>query len=406
MTLEFHKLTAQVERMGEALATQDEEIQNKADIALQILEAHADEAFLPYVHDRVQDAIDKDAGYRGARPVDEPLANIYSPAPLPESATLIATDGSQILPKTHGAALYYLINTGTIIVRHGSGEPPEILSDPFLFYEKEYMYTEDRGMITSQTVSARRTVAEMAALAEQSYIHAGEARPLLALIDGPLLLLGLGQEVPDRDELRGIYFSAMSRLLDIQAGLVGYTDRPRSRYVMGLLHLLDLETEQVSRTTLANDGRLEGVQDRQIFQHLLEPGSRSALFVQMSPQNKEFRRTGGETHEIAFFYMNVATNGQAPIISRIEVPMWVAADRRLIGELQALIYHQCQQIASNYPYVLTRSHELAVVKHEEARQLDLMIQVTMTRFGLDSLESDKQLGKGAVNGRRTRFEVK
>ena len=74
MTLEFHKLTGQVERMGEALATQDEEIQSKTDIALQILEAYADEAFLSYIHERVKDAIDKDAGYRGARPIDEPLA--------------------------------------------------------------------------------------------------------------------------------------------------------------------------------------------------------------------------------------------------------------------------------------------------------------------------------------------
>lgn len=406
MTLEFHKITGQVERMGEALAAQDEEIQSKTDVALQILEAHADKAFLPYILERVQDAIDKDAGYRGARPLDEPIANTYPPAPLPASATIVATDGSQILPKTHGAALYYLINTGTIIVHHGSGEPPEILSDPFLYYEKEYMYTEERGPISSQTVNARRTVAEMQALAEQSYYQRGEARPLLSLVDGPLLLLGLGQEVPDRDQLRGIYFSAMTRMLEIQAGLVGYTDRPRSRYVMGLLHLLDLEVEQVSRSTLANDGRLEGVQDKQIFQHILEPGSRTALFVQMSPQNKEFRRTGGETHEIAFFYMNVATNGQAPVLSRIEVPMWVAESRQTVGELQALIYHQCQQIASNYPYVLTRAHELAVVKHEEARQLDMMIQVTMTRYGLDGVVSDKQLGKEAIGGRRSRFEVR
>src|SRR5687767_15029147 len=107
MALEFHKLTDQVEKMGQDLANQQEELENKTDIALQILEAHSDPAFLPYIQQRVQDAVEKDAGYRGARPLDEPIMQAYPPAPLPESATIIATDGSQIAPNTHGAALYY-----------------------------------------------------------------------------------------------------------------------------------------------------------------------------------------------------------------------------------------------------------------------------------------------------------
>src|SRR5678815_5028662 len=112
MALEFHKLTDQVEKMGQDLATQQEELDSKVEIAIQILEAHADPAFLPYIQDRVSDAVAKDAGYRGARPFDEPIMNMIPPAPLPQTATIIATDGSQIAPNTHGAALYYLLNIG------------------------------------------------------------------------------------------------------------------------------------------------------------------------------------------------------------------------------------------------------------------------------------------------------
>ncbi len=398
MTLEFHKLTRQVEQMGEVLAAQEEEIESRVGIAIQILEAHADEAFLPYIHQRVQDAVTKDAGYRGARPLDEPMMQTFSPAPLPQAATIIATDGSQILPRPHGPALYYLINTGTIVVHHGTGEPPEINSEPFLYYEPGYLYTEDHGLITAATIAARRTVLEMAALAEHAWLRRGEARPLLALLDNPLLLIGLGQEIPDRDQLHGIYFSAMTRLMEVKAGLAGYTDRPRSRYITGLLHLLDLPEEEVTRSALANDA--------QILRRLLRPGERSALFVQMSPQNKDFRRIGGESHEIAFFYLNVAAPGESPCIVRIEVPMWVAMDRRFVAEMQALIYHQSHQLISRYPYVLTRAHELAVVKQEESRQLELMIQVALARHDLDSAESEKQLGKDAVSGGRTRFKVR
>ncbi len=406
MTLEFHKVTGQVEQMGQVLAGQKEEIDSKVDIALQILGAYADEAYLPYIQQRVQDAVDKDAGYRGARPFDEPLMNVYGPAPLPDSATVVATDGSQIAPDTHGVALYYLINTGTIVLHHGSGDAPEVISEPSLYYEPEYMRTEDRGLISLTTVAARRTVLEMATLAEQAWHQRGEARPLLALTDGPLLLIGMGNEVPDRNQLRDMYFSAMSRLLDIKAGLAGYTDRPRSRYVVGLLHLLDLQEEDVSRTSLANDGRLEGVFDVELFRRLLKPGERSALFIQMSPLNKEFRRSAGETHEITLFYLNTAAPGELPKLARVELPMWVAQDKLLVGEVHTLIYHQCQQLTSRYPYVLTRAHELALVKHEEAQQLNLMIQVTLTRFGLEASQSEKQSGKNAVTGKRTRFEVK
>src|SRR5574341_407233 len=357
MTLEFHKLTEQVEEMGQALALQKEDIEGKAAIALQILEAYADPAYLPHILERVQDAVDKDAGYRGARPLDEGIRQTFPPAALPESATIVATDGSQILPNVHGAALYYLVNLGTIIVGHGSGQPPRVIGQPSLFYEKEYMYSPERGVISTATVNARRTVLEMAALAEHSWSQRGEARPLLSLFDGPLLLFPMSVEVPDREQLHSIYYSAMTRLLEIRAGLAGYTGRPRSSFVIGMLHLLDTQIEEVSRSALATNGRLDGLEDIRLFAKFLQPAERTALFVQMSPQNKEFRRNGGETHEIAFFYLNVAATDEMPQLARIEVPMWVAGDKALVAEMQALIYHQCQQLMTRYPYALTRADE-------------------------------------------------
>ncbi len=403
MALEFHKLTHQVERMGQDLASQQEDTQNKIDLALQILESYADSAFLPHILARVQDAVSKDAGYRGARPLDEGVASTFPPAPLPASATIVATDGSQIAPNAHGAALYYLLNMGTIVVHHGSGAPPEISTDPALYYEKEFMLTQDSSLITAGVVSARRTVAEMATLAEQVWRQRGSARPLLGLFDGSLLVLGIGSDVPDRDQLYAIYFSALTRLHEVGAGLAGYIDRPRSTFTVGMLHLLDLAEELVSRPTLSNNGRLEGLFDTQIFRRLLGPGERSALFVQMSPQNKEFRRTGGQSHEIVFFYLNVAGQDQPPHVARVEIPMWVAEQRPLVAEMQALIYHQCQQLMSRYPYVLTRADELAVVKGDEARQLNTLIQVAMTRHGLEALESEKQATKDSARAHKTRF---
>jgi hypothetical protein len=404
VTLEFHKLTGQIDQMGEYLANQELDNESKTEIALQILAAYADEAFLPHIHERVQDAVEKDAGYRGARPLDEPIMNTYPCAPLPETATIVATDGSQIYPRQHGAMHYYLINIGTIILPHGSGQPPEVFSQPYLFYERELVYPQGSGPISPATVNARRTVAEMAALAEHAWNQRGEVRPLLALLDGPLLFV-MGTEVPERDQLRKVYFSAMNRLLEVQASLVGYTARPNSSFLVRTLHLLDIPPEEVSRGSLAHSGRLEGLFDVQIYNHLLEPGERTALFVQMSPQNKEFRQRGGEALEIAFFYLNVTGPEEPPHIARVEVPMWVAQNRELIAELQALIYQQCQQITKRYPYVLMRADELAVVKGDEQYQLNMMIRVAMTRHGLDASESEKQASKDVARGHKRRFEV-
>jgi hypothetical protein len=392
------------------LAQQEEETEDKARIAWQILEAYEDPALLAHIDDRVQDAIDKDAGYRGARPLDEPLTATYPMSQPPQAATIIATDGSQIHPNRHGASQYYLLNIGTIIVHHGTGEPPQIISEPYLFYERGYLLGPDFSEIKASVVNARRTVSEMAALAEHAWYQRGEARPLLALMDGGLLFIA-NSEVPDRNQLLGIYFSAMTRLEEVGAALCGYVDRPRSKFLARLLHLLDMEADDVTRRALSTEGRLGTLRDIQFLRYrpdeaepFLEPGARTALFVQMSPQNKEFKRRGGDMQEIAFFYMNVAAPREIPNIVRVEVPMWVATERDIIADMQALIYVQCQQLAaSRYPYVLSRAHELAIVKREESRQLDTMIRVSLTRHGLAADQSEKQAGKDLTRQPRTRY---
>jgi len=410
MTLEFQKLTDQVDQLGAYIAEQEEELDRKVDIAVEIMAAHADPAMLAEIDARVQDAIDKDAGYRGARPVDEPIMSTFPPAPLPGAATVVATDGSQVLPNPHGAALYYLLNIGTIVMHYGSGEPPQVTSEPYLFFDHLHLQTETRGVITPNVVGARRTVAEISALAERSWDHSGMARPLISLLDGPLVFVMAG-DVPDRDQLRRTYFSAMNRLLEVKAGLAGYIDRPRSTFVVNLLHLLDIPSDEVSRRSLSTAGRIEGVRDTAIFRYkqddqpLLPSSHRSAIFIQMSPQNKEFKQEGGEMLEVAFFYMNVAAPDEPPQIVRVEVPVWVAQDRALVAEMQSLIYHQCQQTVIRYPYVLTRADELAVVKREENTQLDMMIRVALTRHAMPLRESSKQAGKDAARSRKTRFDV-
>ena len=389
--------------MGETLANRLDDLDDKSNVAIEMINAWAHADALDEIQRRVAHAIspEVDAGYRGARPLDEPIARAHPLQDAPVSSTLVAVDGSQILPNRHGPALYYLINIGGIVLHSGSGQPPEVQSNPALFYESDDIRSHERALISNATVGARRTVAEMAALADFTWNNRDAARPLLALMDGPLLFF-LGAEVPDKDQLRNIYYAAMTRIMEDKATLAGYVDIPRSSFVISLLHLLSLAEEDVSRATLSTNGRLEGLTDRWVFERILQPGDRSSLFVQMSPQNKDYRKDAGDTHEICFFYMNVAAaDATKAHIARAEVPMWVARKPAMVTELQTLLYQQCEQMVTRYPYVLTRADELAVVKNEEERQLRTMIKISLTRYGVGASESEKQQGKDSSRSAKT-----
>jgi hypothetical protein len=87
--------------------------------------------------------------------------------------------------------------------------------------------------------------------------------------------------------------------------------------------------------------------------------------------------------------MNVASPTQEAYLARIEVPMWVAHRKELVGAIQALIYSQCQ-ITDRYPYALTRADEIAVIPPYERKALDEMIMVELLR-NQQHLEMSKKL---------------
>jgi hypothetical protein len=125
MTLELSQLTHQVGTMGRTVAQRQQAYAGLADLAQQWLADFADhggalcEAAL-----QIQAAI----------PAEEPLDAVHSLPDVPDSFTVVAADGSQIQPDRHGVAPYHLINIGSLVYRHGSGEAPEARSEAALAY--------------------------------------------------------------------------------------------------------------------------------------------------------------------------------------------------------------------------------------------------------------------------------
>ena len=84
-----------------------------------------------------------------------------------------------------------------------------------------------------------------------------------------------------------------------------------------------------------------------------------------------------------------------PYPVRVEIPAWVAEDPQMLDDIHAVLVHQCQILGSRtYPYLLHRSHEVAVVTQDEKRQLENMIALEIQkRLGMLEQASEKQATK-------------
>ena len=411
MALDFTKVVTQVKKMGRTMANQNTSLHERVELALEQFENLPSNA---EVLEQVKLARTRDAGYRGVAPLEktdsEPLNTVYACPDLPNQATLLAVDGSQIYPDQHAAAFYFLTNVGGFTYYHGTDRLPREHTEPRLFYELEDTHDRAGNPIKNAYVNAQRTVRELEFLASLAWDSRQEESPLLAFYDGPLLFW-LGKDVEDSENLERLYYRALTKLSDTHrtlqtdkqgsASLIGYVDRPTSRFVIAMLRLMELDEVEVRRRILETMGDYEGLTDTWLFREILQPGERSALMVQQSPQNKLYRQEVGDDFEIAFFYVNVARFG-TPYLARVEIPMWVARNPALVDNVHALVVSQCD-ITGNYPYILTRADELAVVRSPEKQALEELIYTEMLRNQQTISESSKLIGKHHTRADRRRY---
>jgi hypothetical protein len=369
MTLELTKVTEQIDEMGRVLAARADRHRKALPAARELLRVFADK------QDLLCQVAESESGrrLRCASPGDERLDASWAVPDVPEQVTLVAADGSQVYPDRHGLAFYYVINVGSIVFRHGSGQAPSVATDPRLFY------TEDRvfpgGMpVSGDIVSAERDLAEMQSLANLALAEPEGGPPRLALADGPLLIWLQRAAVPEEQQARILagYLSCLDRLRGGGVAVAGFVSRPHSAEVVALLYLAQLEDGERAAVKSLHETAYRGLTDRALFGDL-RPGERSSLFVRGTATNRDFQAKG---HAIYFFYLNTG-----PDLARVEVPEWVAHHRERLDLVHAAVYDQCT-FNNGYPYVLTRADEQAVILSEEREVLEGMIVRAMARHGL------------------------
>jgi hypothetical protein len=341
-----------------------------------------------------------DASWRGADPLGLRLDERHVPAAPPRPATLIAADGSQIYPDRHGIAPYYLINTGSIVLRQGSGQAPAVDSRPEIFYEDADLYDDAGRPRDPEYVNSQRDRREIEALAslaeaERAALGGDLSRPIVALVDGPLLLW-TPQRITEREVVREVHHFTrqLDRLRRARAVPLGYVDRPNSANVLRTLELTEVPPDEITREKVRS-GPYRQLADRLLFENLA-PNERTGFFASTTELNDRYAKAG---HRVVFCYLNLAQQSgpEHALIARLELPAWAGQDTGLFDLAQHAVYADCK--LTGFPYVLVRAHELAVVSHMERGQFEAMLGQAMLRNGLTPLTSAKAEYKRLTGGR-------
>jgi len=308
--------------------------------------------------------MDTNSRLRSAVPVDEDLNAAIPVGQMPEQVALLAADGSQINPSRHARVPFCVINIGAVEMVRGSGQMPRVYQESHLLdYDRTTL--PDTGLISEGSVALTRDLAERQKLAEWS---ADLPHPAIAMIDGPLELYRDVQQTAEFDRIAGKFKAVLELFQNNKVYLLGYVDKPGSDLLVSLLELIGRNQKELMPDF--PKARPVRVVDTALFENLLKnPGERSAVFSVESQRSSDF----GSDQQVHFFFMNVGTV-DFQHLARVEIPAWVARNKDNIALIQTALLDQTRMLGSKpYPYLLHRSHEVALVSMDEHRRVEEMI---------------------------------
>lgn len=389
MPINYQEIYTQIKEVGQGAKERRKKKEEAQELAQKLLETFSSE--LDALRSKVDSAKAADANIRCAVPLDEALASSY---PVPDSvpATLIAADGSQIVPNRHEALQYYVINVGAIAIQMGSGNTPDVETDTELKVLDEF---DDTHFSDSQ-VALMRDVAERKKLLEMAEKFSGT---IIALTEGQLELWGAVDNENAREFEKNLqdYLNALEAMhkKGIIAG--GYVDKPSANWFIKLLEIAATPQEElknVRKTRL-----LAGATDYWMFSQILGEHERSAVFALQAKSAETYKGA----ISIHFFYLNVGS-AKYPKIARVDVPQWVAANPSMLNALHAALIEQSKIMGNKqqFPYILHRAHEIAVVTHREKEEIDQMLSRELLSSGGEIGEKSAKQSAKDLQGRTRR----
>lgn len=371
MPINFQQVYARIREIAAGAEESNRTLEEKRKLARGFLATYANE--LDLLKRKVEAAVAIDSNIRCAVPVNEPLTATYPPPPPAADVTVLAADGSQINPDRHASIQFSIINVGIIIMKLHSGQAPEICVETEMLYGDDLI--SNGNPISDGMVAMRRDISERMKLDEVSKDIKGQ---VINLTDGTIELWGAKGDDPQAyADFVEKYLKVLTRLHARGVITAGYVEKPSADLVVRLLEIATADQEQIQR--LREYQPLRGVSDRWLYgereNSLLPPGHRSAVFALQSGSVKRYKGPLA----LHFFYLNVGTLGH-PWPVRVEVPQWVAEDKKKLELLHSVLMEQCNMMGSKpYPYLLHRAHETAVVRREEKDQIEQLLALELRR---------------------------
>lgn len=391
MPINFQQIYARIREIAAGAEERNRTLEEKRDLARSLLSTYASE--LDYLKKKVEDATALDSNLRCAVPFNEPLTSTYPPPPPAMDVTVIAADGSQINPDRHASIQFSIINVGIIIMKLHSGQAPEICVETEMLYGEDLI--SNGNPISDGMVAMRRDISERMKLDEVSKDIKGQ---VVNLTDGTIELWGAKGDDPQAyADFVEKYLRVLTRLHARGVITAGYVEKPSADLVVRLLEIATADQDQLHH--LREYQPLRGVSDRWLYGErenpLLPPGHRSAVFALQSGSVKRYKGP----LSLHFFYLNVGVLGH-PWPVRVEIPQWVAEDKKKLELLHAVLIEQCNIMGSKpYPYLLHRAHETAVVRREEKDQIEQLLAMELRRVRDEVGERSHKDSAKALPGR-------
>lgn len=393
--LDFSKLVQQIDAIGKESFVDTEALQetlSNAQAAF-VRAMRAPEEFAQRLDDNSNWVL-----WPVAKPI-EPVDSKYTIEIMDAPYTVVAVDGSQIMPSHHEVHTCYLLNVGMALITYGIKATPRLESMPTLYSRPDDLYPlvdRRRLHIDELYVSLERTILELEILARQSVQAKDRGVPIIALYDGSLLPWSV-EKLPDGYQTN--YISRMTEALDSLhlAGipLIGYLSHSRGADMINCLRVLVCPYEvSHCREHCGNlneedfpCSKVWPLSDRQLLNAHLGPNERSAVFLSGASVSKLLPRQ----HRICFAYINVGEE-----IARIEFPRSLLDEPTAINAALSMVLSQCQK-GMGYPIALAEAHHLAVIRGNDREQFFDLITKHLLKFGVIKVktspkESKKRLG--------------
>ncbi len=315
-------------------------------------------------------------------PIDKNVVVASNSADQP--VTVVAVDGSQIMPSHHEIHTCFLLNIGSAVISYGIKAPPILDTEPRLFHTDDDLYplVDRRRMhIDELYVSLERQMLELEKLVELSLQSLLRGAPVVALVDGSLIPWSV-------EKMPGGYIEtylkrmsdAFDKLHDAGVPLFGYLSNSRSGDVVNDLRVYICPYENShcrDHCGQLNEedfpcSKIWPLSDRQLVANSLKYGERTAAFQSGASVTKLM----AADHRICFAYFNVGNE-----VARIEFPRWMLEHKELLDSALVAVKAQVKK-GMGYPVCLAEAHNLAVIKGGDRQRFFELVARQLVQLGL------------------------